>query len=376
MLSPLLSNVVLNDLDQWISEQWEFFSLDYPYKTREGELYAKKHSNLKEGYLVRYADDFKILCRDWKTAQRWFHAVRLYLKERLKLDISPEKSRIINLRKRESEFLGFTIRANRKRNNRVAHTKIKESKKQGIKLRAKKLIQRLRTSPTSQNALLFNSFVLGIHNYFNRATHVYGEFSRLAYQLKAFIYNRLKNVGKYGHPSNPPPTYKKFYSQGMKTFKVCEVYLFPLADVKTRNSMNFSQSLTPFTEEGRNRIYKELRGDIQREISVLMKSNIPTRSVEYMDNRISRYSMKLGKCEITGTFLNASEVHCHHYIPLHLEGDDKFNNLRILHKVVHKIIHLKDTSTIEILINKLGLTKPLIKKINDYRSQCGMEPIK
>lgn len=375
LLSPLLSNVVLNDLDQWISEQWEFFSLDYAYKTREGELYAKKHSNLKEGYLVRYADDFKILCRDWKTAQRWFHAVRLYLKERLKLDISPEKSQIINLRKRESEFLGFTIRANRKRNKRVAHTKIKESKKQKIKLRAKKLIQILRTSPTSQNALLFNSFVLGIHNYFNRATHVYGQFSRLAYQLKAFIYNRLKNVGKYGHPSNPPPTYKKFYSQGMKTFKVCEVYLFPLADVKTRNSMNFSQSLTPFTKEGRNRIYKEIRGDIQREISLLMKSNIQTRSVEYMDNRISRYSMKLGKCEITGVFLNASEVHCHHYIPLHLGGNDKFNNLRILHKVVHKIIHLKDTSTIETLINKLGLTRPLIKRVNDYRSQCGMEPI-
>ena len=114
LLSPLLSNVVLNDLDQWVAEQWEFFPLNKPYKTREGELYAKKRTNLKEGYLVRYADDFKILCRDWKTAQKWFHAVRQYLKERLKLDISPEKSQIINLRKHESEFLGFTIRANKK----------------------------------------------------------------------------------------------------------------------------------------------------------------------------------------------------------------------------------------------------------------------
>ncbi len=242
--------------------------------------------------------------------------MRLYLKDRLKLDISPEKSQVINLRKRESEFLGFTIRANRKGKKRVAHTGIKANKMRKIKDEARKHIQKIRTSPTAQNALLFNSFVLGIHNYFNRATHVNAEFSRLAYELQAFIYNRLKPVGKYEHPANPPPTYKKFYSLGFRTYKIANVYLFPLADVKTRNNMNFSQSLTPFTKTGRERIHKSLRMDIQRETSLLMNSNIPTRSVEYMDNRISRYSMKLGKCEITGIFLYASDVHCHHYIPL------------------------------------------------------------
>lgn len=112
ILSTLLSNVVLNDLDQWVSGQWEFFPLSKNYKSKVGERYAKKRTNLKEGYLVRYVDDFKVLCRDGKMAQKWYHAVRLYLKERLKLDISPEKSQIVNLRKRESEFLGFTIKAN------------------------------------------------------------------------------------------------------------------------------------------------------------------------------------------------------------------------------------------------------------------------
>jgi RNA-directed DNA polymerase len=375
LLSPLLSNVVLNDLDQWVANQWELFPLNKPYKTREGERYAKKRSNLKEGYLVRYADDFKILCRDWKTAQKWYYAVRQYLKERLKLDISPEKSQIINLRKRESEFLGFTIRANRKGNKRVAHTGIKANKKRKIKAEAKKRILKLRASPTAQNALLFNSFVLGIHNYFNRATHVNIEFSRLAYELRTFMYNRLKSVGKYEHPTNPPPTYKKLYNLGFKTFKVANVYLFPLANVKTRNNMNFTQSLTPYTESGRERIHKQLQMDIQREISYLMKSNILTRSVEYMDNRISRYSMKMGKCEITGVFLYASNVHCHHYIPKHLGGNDKFNNLRILHKEVHKLIHQTDKKTIDILITKLGITTPMVQKINKYREKCGMELI-
>ena len=69
--------------------------------------------------------------------------------------------------------------------------------------------------------------------------------------------------------------------------------------------MNFSQSLIPYTKAGRERIHKQLQPDIQHEISLLMKSSLPTRSVEYMDNRISRYSMKMGKCEITDIFLCA-----------------------------------------------------------------------
>jgi len=375
LLSPLLSNVVLNDLDQWVADQWEFFPLHKAFKTREGELYAKKRTNLKEGYLVRYADDFKVLCRDWKTAQKWYHAIKLYLKQRLKLDISPEKSQVINLRKRKSEFLGFTIRANKKGNKRVAHTGLKASKKRKIKEELKKYVRKLRASPTTQNALLFNSFVLGIHNYFNRATHVNNEFSRLAYDVRAFVYNRLKSVGKYDHPTNPPPTYKKFYSLGYKTFKIASVFLFPLADVKTRNAMNFSQSLTPFTSEGRSRIHKQLRLDIQKEIALLMESTIQTRSVEYIDNRISRYSMKMGQCEITGIFLQASDVHCHHYIPVHLGGDDSFNNLRILHKDVHIAIHQTDKIAILSRLKNFSITQTMMKKINTYREKCRLEPV-
>ncbi len=375
LLSPLLSNIVLNELDQWVSKQWEWFPLHKPFKTREGQLLAKKRTQLKEGYLVRYADDFKILCRDAKTAERWFHAVKLFLKERLKLDISPEKSKIINLRKNESAFLGFTIRANRKGKKRVAHTFVRAEKIQKIKAEAKERVKELRSSPTIQNAMRFNSFVLGLHNYFNRATHVNLAFSRLAYDIGALMYNRLRSVGKYEHPTNPPPSYKKYYSLGCKTFKIAGIYLYPLANVQTKNTICFTQSLTPFTVEGRVQIYKNLHKNIKQEIALLMESTILTRSVEYMDNRISRYSMKKGNCEITGLFLQAQDVHCHHYIPLHLGGNDKFNNLRILHKDVHRLIHMTDTTKINTLIKNLGITQPMLEKINKYREKCELERI-
>ncbi|WP_174615789.1 group II intron reverse transcriptase/maturase [Virgibacillus ihumii] len=375
ILSTILSNVVLNDLDQWVAGQWEFFPLSKNYKSKVGERQAKKRTNLKEGYLVRYADDFKILCRDGKTAQKWYHAVRLYIKERLKLDISPEKSQIANLRKRESEFLGFTIKANVKKDKRVAHTGIKRKKREKLKEQAKRHIRRMKDSPTAQNALRFNSFVLGIHNYFNRATHVNPEFSRLAYDLKAFLYNRLRTVGEYGHPINPTSTYKKFYSKGFKTFKIATVHLFPIGNVKTVNAMNFSPSLSLFTEEGRKKIYDKLKPNIKFEISVLMKANLPDRTVEYMDNRISRFSMKMGKCEITGWDLTAYEVHCHHYTPKHLGGTDRFNNLRILHKDIHRLVHRKDNEIIASEIQKFGLNNSIIKKLNQFRMECGLEKV-
>jgi hypothetical protein len=296
-------------------------------------------------------------------------------RERLKLDISTEKLQIVNLRKRESEFLGFTIRAESKGKKRVAHTGIKRKKWKKLKEQAKNHIRRMKDSPTIQNALRFNSFVLGVHNYFNRATHVNLTFSRLAYELKAFLYNQLRTVGKYGHPKNPTSTYKKFYSLGFKTFKIATVYLFPLGNVKTVNAMNFSPTLSLFTEEGRKKIYDKLKPNIEKEISVLMKATIPNRTIEYLDNRISRFSMKMGKCEITGWDLSAHEVHCHHYVPRHLGGTDKFNNLRILHKNIHRLIHHKDNETIISEIQKFDLSKTIINKINQYRMECRLEKV-
>lgn len=366
---------MLNDLDQWVAGQWEFFPLSKSYQSKGGERQAKKRTNLKEGYLIRYADDFKILCKNAKTAQKWYHAVRLYLKDRLKLDVSPEKSQIVNLRKRESEFLGFTIRADRTRNKRVARTGIKPDKRRKIKEEAKRLIRRIKSSPSALNALLFNSFVLGIHHYFKRATKVNLVFSRLAYDLRAFIYNHLGPVGRYGRPANPPPTYKRMYSCNFKTFQIAGVYLFPLADVKTANAMGFSPNMTLFTKEGREMIHKKLLPDIQREVGILMKSTLPNRSVEYMDNRISRYSMKMGKCEVTGMELSASNVHCHHYVPLSQGGSDQFNNLRIIHKDVHQLIHTKAKKMIDELMRRLQLTGKMIEKVNRFREKCKLEAI-
>ncbi|MDF2927586.1 MAG: ltrA [Paenibacillaceae bacterium] len=57
------------------------------------------------------------------------------------------------------------------------------------------------------------------------------------------------------------------------------------------------------------------------------------------------------------------DVHCHHILPVHLGGSDKYSNLRILHKDVHKLIHATQNQTIERLMINLGLTAKMVDTV-------------
>jgi len=66
-----------------------------------------KHE-LKAKYYLRYVDDFVILHRDIKILEKWKQEIDVFLRENLKIELHPEKSRIIPL-KRGITFLGFRI---------------------------------------------------------------------------------------------------------------------------------------------------------------------------------------------------------------------------------------------------------------------------
>lgn len=377
ILSPLLSNIVLHDLDVWISNQWENYPSKFSYKRQGDKIAALKRTNLKEGYIVRYADDFKIFARNHKAALKWFNAVKDYLKERHKLDINPEKSKVVNLRKRSTDFLGFTLKATIKGSSYFSKSNIKSEKKEQILRRARKHILNIRKNPSRENLMNWNSFILGIHNYFKYATHVSNDFTDLSHRLSRLIYNRFSKVGKRVYTSNAPPTYKKFYGWSRyRAWVINGIYLYPMQAIKTKTNLNFSQELTPFTEKGRLLISKKLKPEIMGEILKLMKSHIPEGTAEYLDNRLSRYSMQMGCCDITGEFLYADDVHCHHLTPRKEGGNDSFDNLRIIHKNVHRLIHASDEDTIGRYHMLLNLKAKQIQKVNQYRKACNLKPIR
>lgn len=373
ILSPLLSNIVLNDLDWWISNQWENMKTKFNYKRKKSKvLMIKKTTTLKEMYIVRYADDFKIFTNSHKKAIKIYHAVKGYLKNQLNLEISKEKSQITNLRKRASDFLGFSLKVVRKRKKYVANTHVMDAKVNTILQKARKLIHEIQKSPTAKTAMNYNVYILGIKNYYKIATHVNIDFSKIAYRLSRTLYNRLKSIGKYGIPIQPSETYKRFNKNNFKTFEIGGTHLFHLADIKTVNSRNFSQDLCNYTKEGRSKLHKHLINDVAIEINRLLKTTFYNDNLEYADNRISRYSMQSGKCAITGEFLVAEEVHCHHRTPRHMGGTDEFKNLVIVHKNAHRLIHATETETIERYKSLLQLDGKQLKKLNQFRKKCNL----
>lgn len=315
ILSPLLSNIVLNELDWWISSQWETFQSKTPYRQSCNKyMMLKKKSKLKEMFIVRYADDFKIYCRNYNTAKRIFTAVKLWIKERLGLDISPEKSTIVNLRKKYSEFLGFKFKVRAKRKKYVVTSHISEKSKIKIKSMLVRKVKEILKHADVKTVTNYNATILGIHNYYKVATEISADFSKLAFEVNRIIYNRLKNMSSYnGYKGD---VYKKLYGKyNFKEISIAGITLYLLAGISTKPPMNYPKDINIYSLEGRIKIHENLKGYNTKLLKYIMQNPIKNASTEYNDNRISLYIGQNGKCGVTGEILEHGDIEVHHKIP-------------------------------------------------------------
>ena len=154
-----------------------------------------RETNLKEMFIVRYADDFRIFCRNREDAEKTMEAVTKWITERLKLEVSPEKTRIVNVRKRYSEFLGFKIMVYRKGEKYVVKSHICDKK---LHLEESKLVEQAkriakpvhgRTQPDEIG--LFDEMVLGIQNYYRIATCISLDCRKIHRRVMTVLTNRL-----------------------------------------------------------------------------------------------------------------------------------------------------------------------------------------
>jgi len=82
LTSQFFANVYLNELDFFV-----------------------KHK-LKTKYYIRYVDDFVILHKSEEQLEQWKTEIERFLREKLKLELHPQKSKIIFL-SRGIDFVGF-----------------------------------------------------------------------------------------------------------------------------------------------------------------------------------------------------------------------------------------------------------------------------
>ncbi|MDP8232349.1 MAG: group II intron reverse transcriptase/maturase [Candidatus Zophobacter franzmannii] len=87
VISPLLANIYLNPLD---------------------------HKMANDGYkMIRYADDFVILCKSRKEAETALSIVKLWCEE-MKLTLHPDKTKVVSCDEEGFEFLGYRFHKNNK----------------------------------------------------------------------------------------------------------------------------------------------------------------------------------------------------------------------------------------------------------------------
>ena len=154
-ISPLLSNIVLDELDK--------------------ELEARGHK------FVRYADDFRIYCKSLKAAERVKSSITRFLTARLRLKVNEGKSAVSRpwLRK----FLGFTFFHMYGQSKIRIHAKTIERFKQ----RVRELTNRNCGKSLDQIVKELNMYLRGWWNYF-RLT----EARHILKSLKTWIIRRLR----------------------------------------------------------------------------------------------------------------------------------------------------------------------------------------
>ena len=370
ILSPLLSNIVLNELDWWISNQWETFETKHKYSAKN-KYRALKETKMKEVYIVRYADDFKLFCKDYKTAKKIFQATKMWLKERLHLEISEEKSKIVNLKTNYSEFLGIKMKVHEKgKNKQVVKSHISDKANKKVIEQLKNQIVKIQKETTCENVSNYNTKVLGIHNYYNIATNVSKDFNKISYIVNKSIYNRTKKIkSKTGTKSR---CYEKFYKKyNHKTIYIRGIALFPIAGISTSPPMNFSQDICNYTKEGREKIHKNQQSVSIKILEYIMANPTPSRSIEYNDNRVSLYVGQNGKCPISNEYLQIGNMECHHKIPYRCGGTDEYSNLIFLKTEVHKLVHATTQASISKYLQQLNLDTNALNKLNKLRILVG-----
>ena len=277
IISPLLANVVLNELDHWIESQWQCNPVTDNYSHRENAAgcpiqshayRAMRNTRLKEMYIVRYADDFRILCRTKEQADRTLIAVTHWLKERLRLDVSPEKTRVVDTRRSYSEFLGFKIRLRKKGKKYVVQSRMCDKAYKKVKTNLTKQVGNIKFPRKDRGEAgevrLFNSMAMGIQNYYQLATDISIDGGDIGRAVNTVLKNRLKS-GKTHRPKKEGRDLTKMEiqrygkSEQLRYIAQSKEPIYPISYVQCKNPMNQRRKVCAYTAAGRSEIHDDLR---------------------------------------------------------------------------------------------------------------------
>lgn len=390
IISPLLANIVLNELDHWIDSQWVENPVLDKYsggvnksgtRIKSTGYRAMRSTNLKEMYIVRYADDFRIFCRTKEDARRTMIAVTQWLSDRLKLEVSPEKTRIVNVKHRYSDFLGFKIKLHPKGKKYVVMSRIadkqRQRKKQNLIEQAKNVAHPRKDRNEYSEIMLYNSMVMGMQNYYCIATDIVIDCRELNRAVMTVFTNRLKGqrssrLVKTGRELTKTEQYRYGKSQQLRYVAGVDEPIYPIGYTQFRTPRQNNRNINSYSAEGRIGLHDNLR--INTDLMLTLMRNPPENaSIEYADNRISLFSAQWGKCAVTGKELQGlQDIYCYHINPYLRYGRDRYANLILICENAYNLITAVDQQAVKQYLMACNLDDKQLGKVNTLRQKSGI----
>ena len=178
VISPLLANIYLHVLDMF---------------------WAERYSSL--GKLIRYADDFVIICRTKRDVENALQTVKQIM-DILKLTLHSTKTRVVDMGQEGFDFLGFHFHKKKSKKSNKLLPYIWASPKAMMSVRSKIhfITERMRLSNSLTEVIKFlNQVIRGWRNYFR-----IGNCALKFQQLDRFVRYRLEQwvrakLGSRGH---------------------------------------------------------------------------------------------------------------------------------------------------------------------------------
>lgn len=138
ILSPLLANIALSELDEHLEQQWE---------TSASKRAARRRNGLGNWRLIRYADDFVVMVSGERrhAEQLWAQVANTIAP--LGLELAADKTQIVHI-DQGFDFLGFHIQRRRKRGTQKHYVYTTPSRKSIKSIKGK---VRIKTHRSSRN---------------------------------------------------------------------------------------------------------------------------------------------------------------------------------------------------------------------------------
>ncbi len=353
LISPLLANVYLDIMDEWISKQWETKRTRYQYRDPQDKAPLKKTA-LIPGYLVRYADDFIIVTDTRAHAESWKARLQVFLQNKMKLTLSPEKTLITDVRKKYIKFLGYEYKVVRGKARRGYIPRTIPDRKR-LKRKVDAIAESIKKIPRnySREQLIgemnrINSQIRGIIQYHQCCTWVNIAMKKHSRRLQLIAKHRLKQYrGKWipaDETQNLPRVHQQ-YKQKIPSVRYRDIYIgFTALNFCKWEKQCFKNAETPYTAEGRHQYFERTK---KREIHARLDEMYPEKTAraasygkwgklnnfEFIMNRAYALNRDKLKCRVCGGWLISSTPWAHRINPnLPLNKVNRVSNLVSLHK--------------------------------------------